>query len=96
MAGTRSWRSADLTGGPFDEILRRVRAAIPELRVERLVGTYPTDDDNVYWLHHAGAQVQVDTPAEGRLPVLVEADNTRLELGTVDAAASLIIDLLAG
>lgn len=96
MAGSRSWGSADQTSGPFDEILHRVRAAIPELRVERLVGTWQADDDNVYWLQHAGIEVQVDTLPDGGLPVLVETDNSRLEAGTVEAAASLIIDLLGG
>ena len=51
---------------------------------------------NVYWLQNAGIEVQVDMPPDGKLPVLVETDNTRLEAGTVEAAASLIIDLLAG
>lgn len=96
MAGSRNWGSADLTSGPFDEVLHKVRAAIPDLRVERLVGTWPGDDDNVYWLQHAGIEVQVDTHPGGRLPVLVETDSIRLEPGTVEAAASLIIDVLCG
>lgn len=96
MAGSRSWGSADLTTGPFDEILHRVRAAVPELRIERLVSTWPADDDNVYWLQHAGLEVQVDTPPDGKLPVLVETNSSRVEAGTVEAAASLIIGLLGG
>ncbi len=94
MAGSRSWGAADITSGPFDEVLHKVRAAIPDLRVERLVGTWPGDDDNLYWLQHAGIEVRVGTHPGGRLPVLVETDNIRLEPGTVEAAASLIIDLL--
>jgi hypothetical protein len=96
MAGSRTWGSADLTSGPFDEILHKVRATFPELRVERLVGTWAADDDNVYWLKREGIEVQVDTHPGGELPVLVETDISRLEAGTVEAAASLIIDLFGG
>jgi hypothetical protein len=38
----------DLTGGPLDGILGKIRAAHSTVRVTRMVGTFPTDDDNVF------------------------------------------------
>lgn len=95
MAGSKIWSAEDRTGGPLDDILDAVRAAIPKLHVERLVGTWPADDDNVYWLQHEGREVQVDTQDDGRLPTTIEVDDRRLDTSTVTAAVSFIVKELS-
>jgi hypothetical protein len=91
VTGSKAWGPNDRTGGPIDEVLRRVRGAAAETQIERLVGTWPADDDNVYWIRHAGVEVQVDTLPAGALPALVETDRGCQTAGTVEAATSLIL-----
>jgi hypothetical protein len=87
----RPWGPGDLTGGPVDEILARVRATVPGLTVERLQVTHSGDDDNVYFLgdEHDVDCVQIDTGADGRPPFLIEAGE-RFETSDVAEAASVV------
>jgi hypothetical protein len=80
-----------MTGGPVDEVLARVRAAVPGLVVERLQVTHPADDDNIYFLGdgHDADRVQIDTGAGGRPPFLIEATE-RFETSDVAEAASVV------
>jgi len=91
MSGSKTWGANDRTGGPIDDVLRRVRGGVSEIHVERLVGTWSADDDNVSWIRHADAEVQVDTLPGGALPALVETDSGRHTAVTVEAATSLIL-----
>lgn len=73
--------------GVFDDI----RAAWPDLVVERLVGTWPADDDNVFWLTRSGPEVQIDTHEDGQPPFIVESDHGRFETSSRAAAAERAI-----
>jgi hypothetical protein len=99
MTRGRPWDSDDLTGGPFDEILAQVREVVPGLVVERLQGSYPADDDNVYFLGDERGldRVQIDTCPGGRPPFLVEAedrDGERFETSDVAEAAAAAVSWL--
>ena len=81
MAGARVWSADDRTGGPIDEVFTDLRREFPDLVIERLVGTYLADDDNVFWLCIGPPQslrgkesVQVDTKPGGRPPFLLEGE----------------------
>jgi hypothetical protein len=83
MSGGRLWSSGDRTGGPLDRVFDSLRHDFPALVVERLVGSLPADDDNVFWLSIApGASppllgpetIQVDTNVQGRPPFVIEGD----------------------
>jgi hypothetical protein len=86
MAGARTWKADDRTGGPIDEIFAGLRAEFRDLVIERLLDTYPTDDDNVFWLSlgssprfRGGESAQVDTETDGRPPFLLEGEQQRGE-----------------
>ena len=70
--------------GVFDDI----RAVLPDLVVERLVGTWPADDDNVFWLCRGGMEVQIDTHEAGQPPFVVESVHGRFETSSRAAAAN--------
>jgi hypothetical protein len=72
MSSARPWTAEDRTGGELDELLALVRSHVPAVEIERFVGTYPADDDNVYWVRHLGTEVQIDTQEGGRLPFSIE------------------------
>jgi hypothetical protein len=99
MAGARAWTADDRTGGPIDEIFAGLRGEFRDLEIERLVGTYPADDDNVFWLslgpspRFRGAEsVQVDTGNHGRPPFLLEGERQRGEyVETIDPPEALAI-----
>src|SRR6266480_2683470 len=99
MAGARAWTSDDRTGGPIDEMFARLRSEFRELVIERLVGTYPADDDNVFWLSlgpsprfRGGESVQLDTWPDGRPPFLLEGEQQRGEyVKTSDPLEALAI-----
>ncbi len=76
MAGSRAWSATDRTDGRVDELFDMVRARFPDAQIQRLVGTLPADDDNVYWVTRLGVQVQVDTHEHGRLPLLIQHDSS--------------------
>ena len=42
--------------------------------VSRFVGTYPADDDNVYWVRRGSLEVQIDTGEAGAQPFTIEGD----------------------
>jgi hypothetical protein len=86
----RPWGPGDLTGGPVDQVLARVRVVVPGLEVVRLLVTHPADDDNVYFLgdEHGVDRVQIDTGANGRPPFLIEAEE-RFETSDVAEAAAV-------
>jgi hypothetical protein len=52
------------------------------------VGTYPADDDNVFWVERAGVEVQIDTAPGGAPPFVVESDAPGTRLHTPDARAA--------
>jgi hypothetical protein len=86
MAGARMWGARDRTGGPIDEVFADLRGEFPDLVIERLVGTYPADDDNVFWLSigpslrfRGKESLQVDTYPGGRPPFLMEGERQRGE-----------------
>lgn len=93
---TRPWGEDDLTGGPLDVVLQRVRASVPDLVVERLVVMHPNDDDNVYLLGNATGRdlVQVDTYPDGQPTFFIEAAD-RAETADVTTAAAMIVRALA-
>lgn len=81
MAGARTWSADDRTGGPVDDVFTGLRQKFSDLVIERLVGTYPADDDNVFWLSigpsprlQGEESVQLDTNADGRPPFLLEGE----------------------
>jgi hypothetical protein len=80
----------------LDDVLDDVRALVPDLHVERLVGTWAADDDNVYWLGHGGVEVQIDTCEGGQPPFVVESTRGRFETTSKAAAAHYVIDDLGG
>jgi hypothetical protein len=86
----RPWGPGDLTGGPVDEVLARVRAVVPGLVVERLHVAHPADDDNVYFLGDERGldRVQVDTGGGGRPPFLIEAEG---QFETSDVAEAVAV-----
>ena len=61
MTGSKPWWPDDRTGGPFDDIMRSVRARFPDATVSRMIGAHPADDDNVFWVPRTGVEVQIDT-----------------------------------
>lgn len=99
MAGARAWAGPDRTGGPIDEVFAGLRGEFRDLVIERLVGTYPADDDNVFWLSlgpsprfRGGESVQVDTGTDGWPPFLLEGERERSEyVETSDAPEALAI-----
>ena len=92
---TRPWGEGDLTGGPLDVVLQRVRDDVPDLIVERLLVTRPGDDDNVYLLGNASARtlVQVDTYPNGQPAFLIEAAE-QAETADVATAVAIIVRAL--
>jgi len=52
--------------------------------VSRLVGTFPADDDNVYWVRRGSFEVQIDTEPGGEAPFVVESDRPGSRLDTSD------------
>ena len=92
---TRPWGEGDLTGGPLDEVLQRVRSDVPDLIVERLVAMHPGDDDNVYLLGDASGRdlVQVDTDSGGQPTFFIEGVE-RTETADVMTAAAIIVRTL--
>ena len=98
MAGSRPWAPGDRTGGPLDDILRSVRARFPDVTVSRLVGTWPADDDNVFWIRRNRVEVQIDTADGGVPPFTVESDEpgSRLDTNDAEAATERINRLLDG
>jgi hypothetical protein len=93
MRGERLWRPEDATGGALDRVLDRVRAAVPDVEVYRLVGSYPVDDDNVYWIRRGTFEVQIDTLEPGAPPFLIESDRpgSRLKTSDPESAARLAV-----
>jgi hypothetical protein len=87
----RPWGPGDLTGGPLDEVLARVRAALPWLVVERLEVRWPGDDGNVYFLgdERDTSHVQIDTRDDGQPPFLIEGPG-RLRTSDVAEAAAVV------
>jgi hypothetical protein len=64
-----------------DAVFDALRAEFGEMVIERLVGTYPADDDNVYWLtigqpprFNGWPKVQIDTYPGGHPPFLLEGE----------------------
>lgn len=88
MAGSRPWGPDDRTGGPLDDILRSVCERFPDATVSRMVGTYPADDDNVFWVRRSGTEVQIETGEGGAPPFTVEGDGPDTRLDTDDAGAA--------
>ena len=91
MSGVRMWSPEDRTGGPIDSVFDDLRLQFRDLVIERLVGTYPADDDNVFWLSLGRAPalrgeetVQVDTYPEGRPPFLLEGERELAEHVTTE------------
>lgn len=95
---TRPWGEDDLTGGPLDVVLQRVRVSVPDLIVERLVVMHPVDDDNVYLLGNASGRdlVQVDTDPEGQSTFFIEASDRAETTDTMTAAVMIIRALESG
>ncbi len=85
MAGSRPWRPDDRTGGPLDNILRSVQARFPDATVSRMVGTHPSDDDNVFWVKRTGVEVQIDSGPAGNPPFTVEGQEPGTRIDTDDA-----------
>ena len=88
-ARARPWQVGDRTGGPLDEVLDALRQQHPDLVVERLTTTHPTDDDNVFFfgfgqIHNV---VQVDTGPAGQPPFSIEADD---RVDTAQPAEALV------
>jgi len=92
----KPWTPADRTDGPFDLVVAAVRRIAPSVVVDRLVGTHPADDDNVFWFgppDHPG-RVQVDTHPHGQAPFLIEAEQ-RFDTEDPGEAARVILAWLA-
>jgi hypothetical protein len=64
--------------------------------VTRLVGTHPSDDDDVFWVKVGSREVQIDTGDGGVPPFLLEneEEGSRLETSDPELAISHIRDLL--
>jgi hypothetical protein len=84
VSGEKIWRPVDATGGALDHVLSRVRTAVPDAEVYRLVGSYPADDDNVYWVRRESLEVQIDTYEAGAPPFLIESHRPGSRLATSD------------
>jgi len=74
-----------------------VRASFPAAVVPRLVGTWPADDDNIFWVELDGVEVQIDSGDGGSVPFTVEgnAPGSRLDTSDVNAAAHQVMQLLS-
>ena len=66
---------------PVDAVFSQVQQAIPDVNLERLAVTHPTDDDTVWWIWIGPGlrdicqrSVQIDTAPSGGPPFLVEGD----------------------
>ena len=96
VAGSRPWGPDDRTGGQLDDILRSVRERFADAGVSRMVGTHPADDDNIFWVHRSGSEVQIDTGDGGAPPFTVEGDGpgTRLDTDDAEAATERVARLL--
>ena len=84
MAGSRPWSPNDRTGRPPDDILRSVQTRFPEATVNRMVGTFPAGDDNVFWVNRTGVEIQIDMRAGGAGPFIVESDTPSNRFTTYD------------
>jgi hypothetical protein len=60
----------DVASGPLDRLLDTLRRQHPDLVVERLGKTHPSDDANVYFvgLGQNATIVQIDTGPDGEPP----------------------------
>lgn len=94
MSGEKIWRPVDATGGALDLVLSRIRAAVPDAEVSRFVGTYPADDDNVYWVRRESLEVQIDTYEAGAPPFMIESCRPGSLLTTSDPEVA-VRDVLA-
>ena len=47
MSRGATWGSADLTGGPIDEVFAALRRAFPDVKIERLAVTQRSDRKSV-------------------------------------------------
>ncbi|MFB7949337.1 hypothetical protein ACFC6L_30975 [Kitasatospora phosalacinea] len=91
MPANVPWTAADAVGGPVDSVIAQVRAAHPDLEVERLGVLHPADDDNLWFLSRPGGpEVQLETGPDWAPPFLVESDTGRREPGSVDEAARIL------
>lgn len=85
----------------IDEIIRRVKIAVPVAVVEQLRVSHPADDDGIWYfsLPQVDNDIQIESP-NGACPFLVETDelrsNTARKAETVDAAVEMIVDFLRG
>ena len=52
--------------------------------MSRFVGTYPADDDNVYWVRRGPIEVQIDTHEAGAPPFMIESHRPGSLLTTSD------------
>jgi hypothetical protein len=85
----------------IDEIVRRVKYAVPETGVEQLRVVHPADDDGIWYFSspNVDGEIQIESP-NGACPFLVEtaelsSDSAR-KAESVDAAVEMIVDFLRG
>ena len=97
---------SDDTGLPVEEVLAVVQRSKPSLGVERLRGTHPADDDNLWFfsegLAHEVAEggaivVQIEARPGGQPPFLIESTghDQRVTTSDVDEAVAVILSWLA-
>jgi len=79
----------------IDAIIRQLRLAQPNVRIEQLKVAHPgADDDGIWFFHHPATDVEVQLESStGNCPFLVEStDSTdRLQAGTVQQAVLLVV-----
>ena len=95
IAGT-PWEPDDRVGGPLDEVLVGVRAAVSDLSIRRLAVTHASEDDNVWFIERKsdGFEVQIDTGSDGCPPFSLESDRRgqRADVKEVRAAIDTIVE----
>jgi len=84
----------------IDQIIKRLKAALPEVQVTQLqVGRPGADDDGLWFVKIPGknGEVQIESP-QGDCPFLIESDLNaeRFHGRTVDEVVSTVRRLLAG
>lgn len=81
----------------MDEIFTSLRAAFPDLRIERLSVTRSEDDDNVWFISREdGLEMQLDSAPNGEPPFLLESDTARERADKVGLAIETLTEWLRG
>lgn len=96
MSRGATWGSADLTGGPIDEVFAALRRAFPDVKIERLAVTHSADDDNVWFISRMGKSysLQIDSMPNGEPPFLLESDASQRRTDNAVEAIHILTEWL--